>query len=85
MTGLLSAPIEVYMKTDLITILIEIYKLPETDIEKPKEYLCDNIRCPDVLCSSCPLGNPKYLNPDKEIFVTQIHKTLEVINYVKSD
>lgn len=65
----------------LIIILNGIYNLPERKNYAPKEYLCDLIICLDVRCNCCPMGNPKYLNPDKEIFVTQIHKTLEVINH----
>ena len=65
----------------LITILNGIYNLPERKDYAPKEYICDLIICPDVLCSNCPMGILEYLNPDKELFVTQIHKTLEVMNH----
>ena len=80
MTGLLSVPTEVRMN-ELVITLIGIYNLPERSDYSPKEYLCESIKCPDVLCSCCPLGNPDYINPDKEIFVTQIHKTSEVMNH----
>lgn len=69
------------MDKQLIIILNGIWHLPERKDYAPKKYICDLIICPDVLCRNCPMGNTHYLNPDKELFVTQIHKTLEVMNH----
>jgi hypothetical protein len=71
---------------ELIIILNGIHKLPEIGAYQPKQYLCSNIACGgDVSCTKCPLVNPEYINPDIEIYVTQIHQTMEVMHHETRD
>lgn len=67
----------------LITILNGIHNLPvnEEDDCDPKDALCGHTQCASVYCRNCPFDYQiQSLSPD-EHFVTQIHKTLEVMNH----
>ena len=79
MTGLLSAPIEVCMNQELITILIGILRLHEDEDYKPKDVICSTFSCPNVYCECCPLSDDRMHNPDDN-FVAQIHKSMEAIS-----
>ena len=65
----------------LITILNGVWKLPQTGDYDPKGELCRKTLCTNVQCGNCPFDSELHFpNPD-EHFVTQIHKTLEVMNH----
>lgn len=81
MTGLLSAPIEVSMNQELITILSLIKSSPD-NYEKRiplKDHLCKEVLCTSILCSNCPFGNIHRIYPNED-FVAQIHKSMEAIS-----
>lgn len=79
MTGLLFAPIEVFMNKELVIILMEILRLYEDEDYQPKNEICKTFRCPNVYCECCPLSDDRMHHPD-DSFVAQIHKSMETIS-----
>ena len=80
MTGLLSAPIEVFMNQELIFILNAIHETPDERAGKGKDILCRCVYCTDILCKCCPFDAQLLeLSPD-DSFVAQIHKSMEAIS-----
>lgn len=66
---------------ELIITLISIWNLPEFEGNDPKGKLCSETSCIDVQCACCPFDSEiHFMSPD-EHFVTQIHKTSEVMNH----
>lgn len=69
------------MDKQLIIILNGIWHSPEGGEYDPKNNLCRSTLCGGVQCGNCPFDSELHFpNPD-EHFVTQIHKTSEVMNH----
>lgn len=78
MTGLLSAPIEVYMNTQLIIIFKALLE------SNGKLALCHRgvgLICTSITsCNNCPLSRAKYIKYPELNFPNQLFTTLEKLN-----